>query len=59
MTERNCATPNSKLKSRIAVHTVISAKSVCPSTAQFHNTVRNFLLADSSVSQGVRKWGNT
>ena len=44
VTERNCATPSSKVKSRIVVHIVIPpAKSVCPITAQFHSIVGNFL----------------
>ena len=44
-------TPNSKLKSRKGVHTVIPGKSVCPITAQFHSIVRKFLSTVSAISQ--------
>lgn len=49
VTERNCSTPISKLKSRIGVHTVIPSKSVCPITAQFCSVVRRSLSTVSSV----------
>ena len=51
VTERNCATPISKVKSRIGVYTVIPGKSVCPITAQFHSIVRKSLSTVSAFSQ--------
>ena len=51
MTERNCATPISKVKSRIGVYTVIPGKSVCPITAQFHSIVRKSLNTVSAFFQ--------
>ena len=51
MTERNCATPISKLRSRKGVQTVIPGKSVCPITAQFHSIVRRSLNTVLAFSQ--------
>ena len=54
VTERNCATPISKVKSRIDVHTVIPCKSVCPITTQFCSVVRKSL---STVTRGLLQRG--
>ena len=54
VTERNCATPISKVKSRIDVHTVIPCKSVCPITTQFCSVVRKSL---STVTRGLLQSG--
>ena len=52
VTERNCATPISKVKSWIGVHTEIPGKSVCPIiTAQLHSIVRKSLRTVSAFSQ--------
>ena len=51
VTERNCATPISKVKSRISVHTVISDKGVCQLTVQFRSVVCRSLSTVSAFSQ--------
>ena len=49
VTERNCATPISKVK--IGVHTVISDKGVCQLTVQFRSVVCRSLSTVSAFSQ--------